>query len=181
MSDVKEDRKESIKWIANARVDKYDGPDADARALTGDAPDDSIEVLGNLLTTAGLTRMTALLTGAAGTALTNTTARIGVGDAATAATVADTDLGAVAGSTHRQFEIMAATYPTVAAGVITFRAVFTTGEANFHWQEWGIDIGAATVAAGTTVGACLLNHKVTDLGTKTSASAWTFTVTVTLA
>ncbi len=72
---------------------------------------------------------------------------------------------------------MAPTYPLQANGVITARAVFATGEANFAWAEWGIDQGTTV---STTVVAAFLNHKITSLGTKTSASAWTFTCTVTI-
>ena len=180
-----EERADELKWAVHYRVDKYDGPDADARAFAdvhalADA-DDVIEGDGNLLTTAGLARITSLITAAGGQGVTATSARIGVGDSTTAAAVGDTDLGAGAGATHRQFEIMSGGKPTTSNGVITLQAVFPTGEANFAWQEWGVDVGTPTVAAGTTVAALLLNHKVTSLGTKTSASAWTFTVTITLA
>lgn len=175
------ERADLLSWRVHGVVRKYEGEDADARALAcGDDYDDVFEFDGNLLTTAGLTRITSLITGGGGQAATNTSARIGVGTGTTAAAIGDTDLSAAAGSSNRQFEIMAATYPQVSAGVMTFRAVFTTGEANFHWQEWGIDIGTPIVAAGTTVNATLVNHKVVDLGTKTSAAAWTFTVTITL-
>jgi len=186
------DRNDGIQWHAHARVDKFDGPDADRRArafallapdeeATGDLiPDDTVDADGNQLVNAGLTRITSLMTGGGGQTLTNTSSRIGVGDGSTAVAGGDTDLSAGAGGTHRQFEVMAATYPTVAVGVLTFQSVFATGEANFAWNEWGIDIGAPTVAAGTTVNATLLNRRVVSLGTKTSASAWTFTVTITL-
>lgn len=178
---VTEERRDQLAWKVHGTVRKYDGANADERARAGEAPDSVLEFDGNLLTTAGLTRISSLILGAGGQAATNTSARIGVGDGTTAAAVGDTDLSAAAGSTHRQFEVMVATYPSSAAGVMTFQATFLTSEANFHWQEWGIDIGTPTVTAGTTVNATLLNHKVIDLGTKTSASAWTFMVTITLA
>jgi hypothetical protein len=157
----------------------YRGVDADARArVAGDDFDDLVRASGNLLVNAGLTRLTSLLTAAGGQALTNTSARIGVGDSSTAAAVTDTDLGAAAGSTHRQFEVMQATFPSTATGVVTLQAVFGTSEANFVWNEWGIDIGTPTVTAGTTVNT-LFNHKVINLITKTSNAAVTFTVTIT--
>lgn len=137
---------------------------------------ESVEVEGNLLTTAGLTRITSLITGAGGTAYNAANTRIGVGDDATAAAIGNTDLTAIAGSTHRQFALADNSTPTTSAGVITIRATFGTSLANFHWQEWGVDNGTAN---GTTVTAPLLNHKVTDLGTKTSASSWVFTITIT--
>jgi hypothetical protein len=171
---------DAARWHVYGLVAKYNGPESDARAAAGLPPDDYAESFGNLVTSAGLTRMTSLITAAGGQGLTNTSGRIGVGDSATGANVADTDLGAAAGSTHRQFEVMSATYPQTSLGVITARSLFTAGEANFVWNEWGIDIGTPTVSAGTTVAATLLNHKITALGTKTAASSWTFTVTITI-
>lgn len=165
-------------WVGQVsmKVEKYNGPNADLDALNPEVvPDEIVETLGNLIVNNGVTRLLSLLTGAGGQAITSTSARVGVGDSATAETNADADLGAAAGGTHRQFET--ATVST-ATRTLTLVAVFTTGEANFAWAEWGIDIGAPTVAAGTTVNT-LFNHKVVGLGTKTSASAWTFTVTVT--
>lgn len=143
------------------------------------APAELAEARGNLLTTAGLNRLTSLLIAAGGTALTNTTARLGVGNSSTAAAVGQTDLQAAAGSGNRQFKVMDATYPQQSNGVVTAKSTFATGEANFAWQEWGLDIGTATVTDGTTVNALLLNRKVESLGTKVSGS-WALTVTITI-
>lgn len=68
---------------------------------------------------------------------------------------------------------MDATYPQLAANVMTFRSTFATTDANFAWQEWGI-FNAST--AGT-----MMNRKVESLGTKTSAQTWQLTLTITLA
>lgn len=175
--------------IVAGNVEKYHGvgetdeerqADAERRQLDpNEAPDEVVEFNGNLLTTAGLTRLVSRLLSNTDLAVGNTTARIGVGDGSTAAAIGDTDLSAAATGSHRQFEIMQATFPSQAAAVMTLKSIFTTGEANFAWNEWCIDIGAATVTAGTTVNACMLNRKVISLGTKVSTSAWTFTVTIT--
>jgi len=159
-------------WNIHARVDKYIGPEADARAAAGLAPDDVALSDGNLITTAGLTRLTSLLTGAGGQAYDATHARIGVGDSSTAALVGDTALGAV---TNKYYKTVTGA-PSLSGGVMTFVAIFPTGQANFAWNEWGIDQGGTD---GTTVVAPLLNHRIASLGTKTSAAAWTFTCTVT--
>lgn len=143
-------------------------------------PYEVVEKAGNLLTTAGLGRLTSLLIGAGGQAATNTATRLGVGNSATAAAVGQTDLQASAGSSNRQFQVMDATYPQQSAGVVTVKSTFATGEANFVWNEWGIDIGTPTVAAGTTVAALLLNRAVQSLGTKVSGS-WVLTATITIA
>jgi hypothetical protein len=69
------------------------------------------------------------------------------------------------------------------SGVMTVVATFGTSVGNFHWQEWGIDGGTAngtTVTADGNTTPGLVNHKITDLGTKTSAASWVFTVTITI-
>lgn len=189
---------DGAKWKVSAKVDKFD---RDALAKCADwlglrhreptgaellawmescpdatGPYETVVVPGNLLTTAGLNRLTGLLIAAGGQGYDATHARIGVGDDATAANVADTDLTAAAGSSHRQFDLV----DTISRsnGVVTAVATFGTGVGNFHWQEWGIDNGTAST---TSVVAVFLNHKVTDLGTKTSAASWVFTVTITIA
>lgn len=190
------ERHEDLQWSSTSLVEKFSptqvvyataklghDPSADElRYLCGE-PEEGIheDVTSNLLTTAGLTRLTALLTATGGTqAVTATSARLGVGNSSTAATVGDTDLGAASGAGNRQFYAMDATYPTVAAGVLTVKSTFASADANFVWAEWGIDIGAPTVTNGTTVNACLLNHKIAALGTKASGSAWGLTATITL-
>ena len=184
---------ESIRWRPVVTVDKYDddqtewvarksgvvsplGTDFEALKV---APYEQVVKPGNLLTTAGLQRLTNLLIGAGGQALTNTAARLGVGNSSTAAAVGQTDLQAVAGAANRWFQPMDATYPTAVNGVVTLRSTFATGDANFVWSEWGSDIGTPTVAASAVVGATLLNRAVQALGTKASGS-WVLTATLTI-
>lgn len=166
--------RDSMLWRPILRVEKFHGDDLSR------APYEVIERAGNLLTTAGLGRITSLIIGGGGQAVTNTAARLGVGNSSTAAAVGQTDLQAAAGSSNRQFKTMDATYPQQSAGVITFRSTFGTTLANFAWNEWGIDVGTPTVSDGTTVAALLLNRAVQSLGTKTSAGTWVATATITL-
>jgi hypothetical protein len=126
--------------------------------------------VGNILVTAGINAMLTALTGGGITAFSNANARIGVGDSATAAAIGDTDLNA---ATNKLRKAMDATYPTVATNVATFQSTFTTAEANWVWNEWGV------FNAGPT-GGTMLNHAVANYGTKTSALAWTFRATVTI-
>ena len=184
---------ESIHWSPVVTVDKYDDDQTAwaARRLDVDRvlgahfdalglqPYEQVVAPGNLLTTAGLQRLTNLLIGAGGTALTNTTARLGVGNSSTAAAVGQTDLQASAGSANRWFQPMDASFPTAVNGVVTLKSTFATGDANFVWAEWGSDIGTATVTAGNTVNATLLNRAVQALGTKASGS-WVLTATLTI-
>jgi hypothetical protein len=138
-------------------------------------------VEGNLLTTAGLTRLMALLIGAGGQALTNTSGRMGVGNGVGTGAIGDTDLSAAAGAANRQFAVFDATFPTQSAGTINVQSTFAGGVANFAWNEFGIDIGTPTVTAGTTVNATLLNHKTSIAqGTKTSGQTWTGAAAITI-
>lgn len=184
---------DSMLWSPVVTVEKFDDdqtawvadryglltPQAHDFALAGVDPYETLTVPGNLLTTAGLNRLTSLMIGAGGQAATNTATRLGVGNSSTAAAVGQTDLQAAAGGANRQFKVMDATYPQQTNGVMTFKSTFATGEANFVWAEWGVDIGAPTVADGTTVSALLLNRSVQALGTKASGS-WVLTATITI-
>jgi len=184
---------DSIRWAPLVRVEKYDddqtrwvarqsgirhpqGRHFEAADLE---PYETVEAAGNLLTTAGLQRLTNLLIGAGGTALTNTTARLGVGNSSTAAAVGQTDLQAAAGAANRYFMPQDATYPTAVNGVVTLKSTWATGDGNFVWAEWCSDIGTATVTAGATVNALMLNRAVQALGTKASGS-WVLTSTITI-
>lgn len=68
---------------------------------------------------------------------------------------------------------MEATYPSVSTNQITFRAVFTTDNANFAWETWGISNSTSTGAGD------LLNIAPESLGTKTNSQSWQFTADVT--
>lgn len=178
---------DGILWRPSATVAKYDDdqvkyarrvsglmePDGDTlRALC--TPYDVVKCEGNLLTTAGLNRLTALLIGASTGTMDATRVRLGVGDSSTAAAVGDTSLGA-----NQYFMTMDATYPTQSNGVVTLQATYGSSVANFVWNCWGCDVGTATVAAGTAVNTPLMNRKVAALGTKSSGS-WVLNVTITI-
>jgi hypothetical protein len=138
------------------------------------------EVVGNLVTTAGWTRITSLIIAGGGQAATNTSARIGTGNGTGSAAAGDTDLGASAGSSNRWFQVMDATYPQASSNVNTFKATFGSSDGNYAWNEFGIDIGTPTVSSGNTVNATLLNHKTSIAqGTKASGQVWAATATIT--
>jgi hypothetical protein len=183
-------------WVAHAHVDKYSQDQTEWVAkrsskgvplqherfqLFGLTPEDGVaDSEKNLLTTNGINRMLNLTIAGGGQALTNTATRLGVGDGAGTAAAGDTDLSAVAGSTHRWFQVMDATFPSVATNVLTAKATWTTADGNFAWNEWGLDVGTPTVTASATVAALLFNHKTSAaLGTKTTGT-WVLTVTVTI-
>lgn len=205
---------DSIKWEPHARVLKY-GPESVVEVIRymdthnlrtqdrvgsaptgpelrimerrhGLTPDSIAEAHGNLLTTAGLNRITNLIIGGGAQAFTNSRAAIGVGDSTTTATAADAALGGNS-STHSWWQAPDASNPTQANGVITCNSTFGISDGNFTagWQEWGWGIATAAVSANavfntaTTTGV-LLNHKVQNLGTKVSGAIWTLQATVTL-
>jgi hypothetical protein len=122
----------------------------------------------------------ALLGGIAGTSITTkwgaTVGRIGVGDSATAASYAQTDLQA---STNKYYQLVSSA-PTIATGsspaTLTFSAVFASGNGNFAWQEFVSDEGTAS-NTGPVVATCL-NRGVSAQGTKAAGQTWTATETI---
>jgi hypothetical protein len=138
------------------------------------------EVHGNLITTAGWTRASNLLTNQGSTqALTSTAVRIGAGNGAGTAAAGDTDLSASAGSANRWFQTVSGN-GTVSTNTLAFSASFGTADGNFAWNEIGTDVGTPTVTSGNTVNALLYNHKTSIAqGTKASGQTWTATLTFT--
>lgn len=147
-------------------------------------PYEVLNIDGNLLVYGGASIQWQTLIGngtsTAGQTLTffnNANAYIGVGDSATAEAATQTDLQA---ATNKLRVAQDATYPIHTDGVvvgsasIVFRSTFASGQANWAWSEWGI-FNNGTNGAGR-----MLNRKVQALGTKTSAAAWTLTITLTL-
>jgi hypothetical protein len=182
-------------WYAQAHVDKYSQDQTDwvyhqipFQRIQGHhferhrlVPEDGVADSDlNLLTTNGVNRMLNLLIAAGGQGMTNTATRLGTGNGVGTAAAGDTDLSAAAGSANRWFQVMDATFPSVATNVLTAKATWATGDGNYAWNEWGLDIGTPTVTSGNTVNALLFNHKTSAaLGTKATGS-WVLTVTVTI-
>jgi hypothetical protein len=137
----------------------------------------------NLLTTVGLNRITSLIIGGGGTSLAHATCLVGVSTSTTAATVADTILGAD-GSGNAQYVVADTSFPTQTNGVISSQSTFTSSLANFAWGDWGLV--AATGAtnsvtfAATGTSPVLINHKVQSQGTKVSGASWVFQLSLTL-
>lgn len=190
---------DSPRWVGHGVVHKYDLSDMKKAARQGRMrlvedesgirpgisfaeiePYEVVDAGYNLLCTAGVTRLWNLATNQGATqAFDATHTRVGVGDGTTAATAADT---ALTGSTNKYFQLVSGA-GTVSTNTLQFSAVFATANGNFVWNCWGIDQGTAsagTAASGAIEVAPLLNHAVVSLGTKTSAAAWTFTVTLSL-
>jgi hypothetical protein len=192
--------RDGIKWTAHALVEKYDEPIVrDLTKFLGYEPKSAdfkrfsikpnavAEAPGNLLCINGLANMTNLITGLGGQALNSTRTFLGVGATSTAATAADTALGANGGSAWYQVVDSAPTRTTTSQTNDTIQTVstFTSANGNFAWQEWGLGFTTAAITSSATLasvgtGAALINHKIASLGTKASGAAWAFTVTIQL-
>jgi len=158
-------------WGVHWKAAYYAG-DWTAEEIDGGAAGPPTEVRdadGNILVTAGITLLLNLLIGAGGTVYSNANAYLGIGDSTTAAAIGQTDLQA---STNKVRHAMDATYPSVSSNVVTFRSTFATSEGNFSIQE------QATFNASSS--GTMLNRKVSDLGTKTSASTLQLTMQITI-
>lgn len=186
---------DSIKWQPHARVDKY-SPEV-VRELTEHlgyeptsadfarmeiTPNSVVEVDGNLLTTAGLQRLTNLIIGSGAQAMTSTRTAVGVGATSTSETVSDTALAANGGSAYYNVVDSA---PTAVNGVLTCVCTYGSGVANFAWNEWCWAITNGTITPGATLASIattpqMINRKVASMGTKGSGATWVFTTTVTL-
>lgn len=157
---------EGMKFHTKFIVRKYENDEAFAK----DLPYAESVVERNLLLNTGIAEVLNLISGnGTPTAFDNANARIGVGDSTAAAAATDTGLQA---ATNTAFAGMEAGYPQVSGQTITFRAVFGTAAANFDWQEFTVDNGAA---AGVS-----LNRRVSSQGTKASGQTWTVDVAITL-
>lgn len=182
---------EGITWHASLNIARWDAEQAAwAATRLGRAPsaDDFADlrvdpylvtdVEHNLLTTAGIGRIVTLLNAGTGNLIATTTVRVGTGNGGGTAVIGDTDLSASAGSANRWFQTCTVTVPS---NVLTFAATFASADGNYAWNEWGADIGTATVTSGNTVNAVLLNHKTSIAqGTKASGQVWTATATITI-
>ena len=101
---------------------------------------------------------------------TNSSGQIGVGDSSTVFAATQTDLQASSNKLRNDFD---SGYPTNTSGTLTFRSTFTTGQANFTWNEWGI---FDKISAGR-----MYSRKVENLGPKNNTQTWQITATITVA
>jgi hypothetical protein len=108
------------------------------------------------------------LVGALNPLFNNANAHLGVGNSALAFSQAHTDLQGAS----KTRKAMDATFPSVATNVITAQATYGNADANHDWDEVGF-FNAATVGV-------MASRVVAALGTKTSASVFVLTYTLTI-
>lgn len=130
------------------------------------------KIEGNLILDEGATLLQALLIGGAGTAWDNSNSYLGVGDSNTAAAESQTGLLA---ATNKLYKAMEATFPSTAARVTTWKAIFGTSDANWAWEEFSLSNGSGGDSATN------MNRKVSSKGTKTSGETWTLYFKLTVA
>jgi hypothetical protein len=159
-------------WRVDWRIEKYHGREADE--IAGVEPDEIVLIEDNGLLNNGITALLDLLIGGGNyPAFNNANSYLGVGDSTTAFSAAHTDLQA---ASNKLFKAMDATYPSVAAQTVSWRATFGTTEANFAWEEIGVKNGSGAISATVK----LLNRRVATAGTKAAGSTWTLTLTITV-
>ncbi len=64
---------------------------------------------------------------------------------------------------------------STAANILAYRSTFTTAEANFDWNEFGVKNTSATSTAGT-----LFDRFLSTQGTKPNTQSWQPTIKITL-
>lgn len=119
------------------------------------------------LTTAGLEHMVQALLGEVVDAFDGINSHVGAGDGTAAFSISQTDLQA---SVNVLRKLVEAGFPQRSGSSVVFEAIFSNGEANFDWEEWGI-FNAST-------GGVMLLREVESLGTKTSAQSWVLSATI---
>lgn len=173
---------EPMRWRATWKVEK-NWLAADSAHDVGDQ--EVVLGAGNLLMNGGASVLWRRLitrnpstssTGAALQAFSTGNARLAVGNSTATAAVTQNNLS---GGSVR-YNSMVSGYPSHTDGTsssgarqVQFRALYTTAQANFAWQEWGIFNSSGASRR-------MLNRRVQSLGTKTSSAQWTFTVTLAL-
>lgn len=179
-----------VVWHCRARAELYDqyGPGRPKHWRNADGttnrPDRIVESTGNLLLRGGGSLMWEYAKGNGTTASSgakkylNATAALAVGNSTAAAANTQTDLQGAS----KLYKVLSAGFPThttgsTAATVVDFalKSTYTTTEANFAWNEFGVANKA------TTTNRRLLTRKVQALITKTSAATASLTVTLSLA
>ncbi|HEY6330717.1 MAG TPA: hypothetical protein VI756_15380 [Blastocatellia bacterium] len=163
---------EAVRWHAQWTIEKRQGDwtPEDIKAGRAPVPYEVYRGADNLLMTNGANSLWTALTGGSITAYSNANAYIGVGDSTTTEAASQTDLQSTDGNKTRV--AVSSGYPSISTNACTFSASFGSSSANYAWNEWAVFNASS---AGT-----MLDRKVQSMGTKSSGSTWTFTVTVSL-
>jgi hypothetical protein len=133
-----------------------------------DQPFETLEFQ-NAYVNAGGAALLDRLIGTSPTAWDNSNAYLGAGDSSSATTAGMTDLQA---ASNKLRKAMDATFPSRSGQVMTWKATFASGDANYAWNEAALFNASA---AGT-----MLCRIAQTMGTKASGTSWTLTYTITV-
>lgn len=134
----------------------------------------------NFLWTVAVSGLGAANTGssaAAATAAFNATqARIGVADGTSSVAASDTDIQST--GSNKTWQVVSGA-PTVSTNQIQFAATFGTSAANYSWQNFAADnCGGSNATSSTRSGGTMLDHVLSNQGTKASGQTWQPTLTL---
>ena len=118
----------------------------------------------NVWLTSGWTELLKIITGASANHFDSSNTTIGIGNSATTASAADTDLA----GTSTVYKIVSSGYPTTpATGTVKVKARFLTTEGNFAHNE---------LVVRNSVSEICWNRNTTGWGTKDSSEIWDYEV-----
>jgi hypothetical protein len=120
----------------------------------------------NIWLNTGWDELLKLIIGTSANHFNGTNTKCGIGDDATAADVAQTDLLA---ATNKTYVTVDSGYPTQSSQVAVFQFTFGASSANYAWSELVIKNNASSIC---------WNRNATGWGSKTSAEIWMVTVTL---
>ncbi|WIF20494.1 minor tail protein [Rhodococcus phage Jflix2] len=143
---------DSLKWYPTVTVAKFNpetvaditrslGHRPTAEDYARITPDEVVVAEGNSLTSAGLDRITALITGGAGNPFSSAKGLIGVGNGTTGFSAAQTDL---TGASKLFVPVTSAAAAGSGTGKISASALFLGTDANFAWEEWCFVVATGT-------------------------------------
>ena len=163
--EVSQNATHQTKW----KLEKFWAKDSKEIEEKGITPYEVSDIEGNALVNAGINQFWTL--GCAGGGVNwGLGAYLGVGDSSAAEAPAQTDLQA---ATNKLRVAMNGGYPTYGTlQKATWQSDFTSTQANYAWQEFGVFSGAS--------GGTMLNRKISSQGTKTAGQTWRLSLEITL-
>lgn len=188
----------TINWNARARIQKYDaGTVEELKRILGREPlaadfeafgaDPYVitEIDGNILVAGGVGMLTNAIINGTFDPLTSARSFVGVGDSTTAAATSQVDLSAATNKYYNTFDSNPSRVTTsVTNDTVQATSTFTSGVANWAWQEWAwFTTTGGTITPGTNINVSsgtetMYNRKVASMGTKTAGAAWVLQTSV---
>ena len=162
---------ESGKVYTEWKIQKF----SDRASYLGNKPFEVSEFSKNVLLNEGIQELLDLLIGVGGavTAFNQANTALGVGDSTASSGVA-TSTGLL--STANTLFVQCSTgYPSRSAQTVTWRAVFSSAQANFNWREFAVRNSLTSTGRDRD-----LNRRVSNQGTKVAGQTWTLDLQLTV-